>query len=348
MIHTDFKFHRQITQIGCYWGGGGHTELYLLEGDRLALMDTGVAETPAAYVEPALNAVGRTLKDIEVVINTHGHHDHAGGNHAVWAASACEIWIHADDVEITQSPEAQFDRFFARNLRLRGRLEVEHAEDGASAGAPTRGRAGKTSSGWGGVYEAARADIAANAGPPAPIARTFGDGDRLDLGRGLELRVVHTPGHTLGCCTFMWEREGVAIQGDSVLGRGSRPGGMPLIFYPNEYRHTIERVRQLRPRSLCLGHHYRTLRQTNESIRHGDLVDAFLDESIEIADLIESATDRAVTTLGRDAPFESILRHALTSLADQMPLLNDAGSDVPNGAVAPISAFWSLRTGQPA
>ena len=34
--HTDFKFHPQITQIGCYWGGVGHTELYLLEGERLA------------------------------------------------------------------------------------------------------------------------------------------------------------------------------------------------------------------------------------------------------------------------------------------------------------------------
>src|SRR5437867_2423660 len=46
--HTDLKFHRQLTQIGCYWGNGGHTELYLLEGDRLALIDTGVADTPAA------------------------------------------------------------------------------------------------------------------------------------------------------------------------------------------------------------------------------------------------------------------------------------------------------------
>src|SRR5437773_1719809 len=48
--HTDFKFHRRMTQIGCYWGAGGHTELYLLEGDRLALIDTGVADTPGLYV----------------------------------------------------------------------------------------------------------------------------------------------------------------------------------------------------------------------------------------------------------------------------------------------------------
>ena len=40
--HTDFKFHPQVTQVGCYWGSGGHTELYLLEGERLAVVDTGV------------------------------------------------------------------------------------------------------------------------------------------------------------------------------------------------------------------------------------------------------------------------------------------------------------------
>jgi glyoxylase-like metal-dependent hydrolase (beta-lactamase superfamily II) len=317
--HTDFKFHRQLTQIGCYWGNGGHTELYLLEGDRLALIDTGVADTPAAYVEPALNAIGRGLADVEVVINTHGHHDHAGGNRQLHDASGCQIWIHAADVAITQDADQQFELFFARNERLLGREER---------------------------LAAARQGIAASAGRAAPIARTFADGDRLDLGRGLELQVVHTPGHTLGCCTFLWEREGIAISGDSVLGRGSRVGGMPLIFYPDQYRRAIERVRALRPRALCLGHHYRTLRQANESIRFGDLVDAFLDESAEIADLIEAVTERAVAAEGRDAPFEPILRRALADLGRAMPLENEAGADLPNGAVAPISACWSHLIGR--
>jgi glyoxylase-like metal-dependent hydrolase (beta-lactamase superfamily II) len=309
----------QILQIGCYWGGGGHTELYLLEGDRLALVDTGVADTPAAYVEPALNAIGRQLADVEIVINTHGHHDHAGGNRQLYDASGCQIWIHSADVAITQDADQQFELFFARNERLLGRDDR---------------------------LPAARANIAASAGQPAPIARTIADGDRLDLGRGLVLDVVHAPGHTLGCCTLLWEREGIAISGDSVLGRGSRPGGMPLIFYPEQYRGAIERVRALHPRALCLGHHYRTLRQTNESIRFGDLVDAFLDESAEVADLIAGATERAVAAEGRDAPFEPILRRALADLGRAMPLESEPGGDLPNGAVAPISATWSRLTGR--
>src|SRR5438045_3301755 len=137
--HTDFKFHRQITQVGCYWGNGGHPELYLLEGDRLALVDTGVADTPVQYVEPALNAIGRSLKDVDVVINTHGHHDHAGGNRQVWDASACEIWVHEADVEITQRSDVQFELFFARNERLLGRedrLPAAHRGIAATAGQP--------------------------------------------------------------------------------------------------------------------------------------------------------------------------------------------------------------------
>jgi glyoxylase-like metal-dependent hydrolase (beta-lactamase superfamily II) len=54
------------------------------------------------------------------------------------------------------------------------------------------------------------------------------DGDELDLGRALVLRVLHTPGHTPGSISLYWEREGILFTGDSLQGRGSRPGWMPL------------------------------------------------------------------------------------------------------------------------
>jgi glyoxylase-like metal-dependent hydrolase (beta-lactamase superfamily II) len=318
--HTDFKFHRLVTQIGCYWGGGGHTELYLIEGDRLALIDTGVASTPDEYVAPALAAIGRSLADVEVVINTHGHHDHAGGNRAVHDASGCEIWLHEADAAITQDPDLAFETFFARNQRLVGQ---------------------------GARLEAARQEHAETAGRPAPIARRFVDGDLLELGRGVELRVVHTPGHTLGSCTLAWEHEGIAFSGDSVLGRGSRDGGMPLIFYPDQYRRSLELVRELRPRVLCLGHHYKTLRQTNESLRFGDLVAAFVAESAEIQSLIEAATESALREVGREAPFDQVARRALRRIEEHMPLANEPSTGWPNGAIAPISAYWGQMTGRP-
>lgn len=316
--HTDFKFHPRITQIGCYWGGGGHTELYLVEGDRLAIIDTGVSETPDEYIRPALAAIGRDLGEIEVIINTHGHHDHAGGNRAVHDAAHCEIWIHENDAALTQDPDFAFDTFFARDMRL--------------------------------LDQAARIDEARvkhrqTAGRAAPLTRRFRDGDRLDLGAGIVLRVVHAPGHTLGCCVFVWEREGIAISGDSALGRGSRVGGLPLIFYPDAYRESLATIRRIQPRVLCLGHHYRTLRQTNASIRYGDAISAFLAESAEIQDLIDAAMATAVAELGRDVPFARVARRALRRLADDMPLVDEANG-WPNGAISALSAPWSQATGQ--
>src|SRR5262249_13143536 len=149
-----------------------------------------------------------------------------------------------------------------------------------------------------------------------PIARAFRDGDVLDLGRGVELRVVHTPGHTLGCCTLSWDHEGIAFSGDSVLGRGSREGGMPLIFYPDLYRRAIELVRDLRPRVLCPGHPTRPPRQTNESLGFGALGAAFVAESAEIQSIVESATESALRELGREAPFERVARRALRRIEE--------------------------------
>ena len=54
------------------------------------------------------------------------------------------------------------------------------------------------------------------------------DGDKLELG-GVELGVVHTPGHTPGHCCFLLESEGVLFSGDQLfagsVGRTDLPGG---------------------------------------------------------------------------------------------------------------------------
>jgi hydroxyacylglutathione hydrolase len=70
--------------------------------------------------------------------------------------------------------------------------------------------------------------LLANVGREVSPDRQLQDGDELDLGRALVLRVLHTPGHTPGSISLYWEREGILFTGDSLQGRGSRPGWMPL------------------------------------------------------------------------------------------------------------------------
>jgi glyoxylase-like metal-dependent hydrolase (beta-lactamase superfamily II) len=313
IVHTDFKFHPRITQIGCYWGNGGHTELYLLEGERLAIVDTGVSDTPEKYIAPALATTGRSLADVDVVINTHGHHDHAGGNAQIRAASSCEIWLPEADVEIAESPERQFELYFAETERALGR------EDRLAA---------------------ALAELRQNAGPLARVTRALRDGDRLDLGRGVELSVVHTPGHTIGSCSFYWEREGILIAGDSVLGSGSRPGGMPLIFFPDLYEKGLDRIESLDLNVLCIGHHYRSLTMTHESVKWGRDGKQFVCESREIAHLIAGALERAVANGHRT--FLDAAREATKTLVEPLRLQIDPETGLAQSwGVAALLACWN-------
>lgn len=311
--HTDFKFHPLITQIGCYWGGGGHTELYLLEGDRLAIVDTGVADTPDAYVAPALAAMGRRLADIDVIINTHGHYDHAGGNARVVEESQAEIWMPPQDVAIAEDPNHQFTAYFAQSDVLIGREDR---------------------------LEASRESICQQAGGLAKVTRTFNDGDSIDLGRGLVLTVIHVPGHTQGSSCFYLERDGLLIAGDAVLGAGSRPGGLPLIYFPDDYERSLDLLETLDLNLLCLGHHYRSLSLTRESVKYGRDGKRFIRESREIAHRIAEAIDTA--SRDRSQPFLDAAQKASRALVGPLSLILDPETGLAQSQGVPaLFAYWS-------
>src|SRR5688572_19392436 len=71
-----------VYRIGCPFGEGGVVFVYYLDAPEPALVDTGVKASPSGAIEPALNAVGKTLAEVRHIFNTHGHWDHTGGNEA--------------------------------------------------------------------------------------------------------------------------------------------------------------------------------------------------------------------------------------------------------------------------
>jgi glyoxylase-like metal-dependent hydrolase (beta-lactamase superfamily II) len=71
----------------------GQVVLYLLRGKQNAIIDTGTMNTPETDIIPALNKLGMTLSDINIILNTHGHFDHTGGDATVKAAGA-KLYIH--------------------------------------------------------------------------------------------------------------------------------------------------------------------------------------------------------------------------------------------------------------
>ena len=313
-MHTDFKFHPQVTQIGCYWGQGGHTELYLIEGEELVLIDTGCTNCPAEYVAPALAEMGRSPKDIRVIINTHGHFDHAGGNADLVATSGAQVWLSAADAPVAEDLELQFRTYFVQNDTLVGREDrlADSKDD---------------------LYRQTK---------PCKVDRLLHEGEVLELGRGVQLRVVPTPGHTPGSISFYWEREGLLFSGDALLGQGSRPGGFPLIYKPSAYEKTLDTVAALEVRTLCLSHHYRTLTLTTESVKYGDSVKAYLDECRQIFRLIARAA-RAAAKEHPGAPFLEVARAATQNVAARMPVDVEPDTGLPRwGPTAILYALWQL------
>jgi len=311
-MHSDFKFHPQVTQIGAYFGPSGHVELYLLEGDTLALIDTGCVDTPERFIAPVLKERGRDLKEVQLILNTHGHFDHAGGNARVVAASKCEVWLSAYEAAAAEDLDLQFDQYFLPDYHLTNRTHLA---------------------------EAARAEWKKQA-EPSPVNRQLQAGEVLNLGRGVELHVVPTPGHTLGSICFYWEREGILFSGDSVVGGSSKPGGLPLIFHPEIYEDSLDLVEKLDINVLCLSHHYVSLSLPPESVKFGRTGKRFVQESREIARLISAAMENAVRAHA-DAPFLGAAASALTKIKERLPVTLNTETGVPaDGGLGALYGNW--------
>lgn len=179
------------------------TQCYVIEGDPLTLVDTGV-RTPEsrAALEGALDQLGYGLADIERVVLTHGHCDHAGGVQTIRDAGASlECWAHEADVRLVECyaevileradamkelfreygvPEPLLSRVHRERLKA---LEVDRREG-----------------------EATRVD------------RVMRGDDRVEW-KDFSLRVLHSPGHTPGHVLLEDEEAGVLFTGDTVMGQ---------------------------------------------------------------------------------------------------------------------------------
>lgn len=85
-------------------GWGIEVAVTLVKGDKLAVVDTGVADFMPAAIEPALAALGCGLADIDLIVDTHGHWDHVQGNAALKAASGAAVCIPAGDAGALTPP----------------------------------------------------------------------------------------------------------------------------------------------------------------------------------------------------------------------------------------------------
>jgi glyoxylase-like metal-dependent hydrolase (beta-lactamase superfamily II) len=187
---------------------------YLVVGrERALLFDTGMGIAD-------LGAVVSALTDLPVVVlNSHSHHDHVGGNHAFTRVLALDL---------------PYTRDHARGSR--------HAEVAGEV-APSA-LCGALPAGF---------DSATYRVRPWRVTGIVHDGSRIELG-GRSLEVLRVPGHAPDAIALRDEAHGLLFTGDTfyegpiyVFGAGADV---------NAYAHSVERLAALvpSPRKLLTAH----------------------------------------------------------------------------------------------
>lgn len=200
----------------CRTGGLLSTNCYIVacEGTMEAMViDPGFGEGECEDILREVSAHGLKVK---YVVNTHGHPDHTSCNRMLRQATGAEILIHKDDVHMLVEPmelgrrmmETQTFRICPNCGKRRVRLMVLKEE----------GRAALRCDACGTITEAV---------VPLPADRLLRHGDIIRVGE-LELRVIHTPGHSQGGISLYCENEDVVFTGDTLfrlsVGRTDLPG----------------------------------------------------------------------------------------------------------------------------
>jgi hydroxyacylglutathione hydrolase len=213
------------------WGRFGLYSFFI-DAPEPAIVDTGIASSPAEGMVPALEALGRSIEAVRWILLTHGHIDHVGGAHALWELTGqrAQVVIHEADAPMLRSRQAHVDEYLA------GRGQYLNDAEGAVK-----------------VMAAASAVISGEMEPTLPVQ----GGENLSLGGGVSVSVHSIPGHTPGSVAYVLDGQHAAFVGDAVQVHGAA-NGFPGFVDPDSYRTSLEYLRdEVRPQYLYLGHPYR-------------------------------------------------------------------------------------------
>lgn len=200
--------------------------LWLIDGgDTLALVDSGIAATPGDYLLPLFAEMGRKP---DLLINTHGHVDHFGGNAALKAAyPELEIAAHHVDARWIEDIRRHLGEFYMMMP------DDWFFEDGGTA-------------------------FLEMCGGNTPVTRRLDDHDTLRVGNR-SFQVHRSSGHSPGHISLFEEATGIAITGDAALGWGpptaeGTPDAPSVYYDADAYLAGAQMAVDLGAGLYCTGH----------------------------------------------------------------------------------------------
>ncbi|WP_144795202.1 MBL fold metallo-hydrolase [Kocuria palustris] len=289
------------------WGRFG-LFTFLIDGPELAIVDTGVAASPAEGMAPELERLGRRIEDVRWILLTHGHIDHLGGAAALreLTGGRARVVIHEADADHLRRRRAHVENYLATRARY---LDVPDAEDQQTTMAQQ-----------------------AISGELEPDVLVSG-GEVLELG-GVQVKVHSIPGHTAGSVAYEVLGQSAVFVGDAVQIHGAA-NGFPGYEDPDAYRDSLLRLRdEIRPQRLYLGHPYRSADGAPFGVEVDEEAAAdALQESIDIEQRVRAAAIRA---------FEQGLAEADSPYSPFMTVAEDLGY-TGDPALEPSPFFTTLH-----
>lgn len=275
----------------------GSNTVYLLGGDEtgpLTLVDTGFdAPDIRDQLTDGIAAAGHAVADIDQILLTHYHGDHAGLASWVQEQSGATIRIHEADASVAAPDEATY-----RDLRDRQEAAFE------AWGMPEAKR------------EAVRVvlDDEATLTTGDPEIEPIADGDVVEAGT-YDLTAVHLPGHTAGHVGYHAVDDGVLWSGDALLPRYTPNVGGADVRLDGAlaaYLESLEHIVEMAPAIAWPGHR--------------DRIDDPVGRAREIVEHHRERTERVIRVLREQGPATAwAVSHELFGELEEIHILHGPG-----------------------
>jgi len=181
------RIHSIPAEQAFYTGPQSPNVFFVRDGDEAALIDSGFGDEPSvkARVDYLAEQTGVRVK---YIVLTHHHFDHTSGAKQLRDVTGAQVTLHPQEEAWLRDWQSEAPQD----------IEIpEEAKDLREKIAKFREQAAE-----------AEPDVMMN------------DGDEFKVG-GVTLRIVHTPGHTLGSVCIYIPEEKALFTGDTALGLGT-------------------------------------------------------------------------------------------------------------------------------